>query len=214
MRSLAVDTSGNRHAVVLLDDGAIIAGDEWTRQPGDAPLLTRVDALISRAGWSRGELSAVAAGRGPGSFTGIRLGMALALGIGSGLGVPLFLLDSLRVLAAQARPDSPEAGALRDAGRGEVFAWRSGIMPARFATSALPGWIQAHDRLVVDPPGALADWSPGHAAWEIPSARRRPIVDALAAESIRVMSSEKPVRYHEVEAMYVQSAAAEERQLR
>lgn len=214
MRALALDTSGNRHAVVLLENGAVIAGDEWSRQPGDAPLLARVQSLMARAGWSPTQLSAVAAARGPGSFTGIRLGLALAMGIASGLNVALFLLESLRVLAAQAPGDVSEAGALRDAGRGEVFAWRPGVVPARIATSGLPAWIQAHDRLVVDPAGALAVWSPGQSAWEVPGARRRSVIEALAAESNRVLGREKPVRYHEVEAMYVQPAAAEDRRFK
>jgi len=210
LRLLAVDTSGSRQAVVLLDGDAIVAGDEWTRRPGDAPLLTRVDALVRHAGWSPTDLSAVAAARGPGSFTGIRLGLALGIGIASGLGLPLFAMESLRILAAQAPDDGP-AGALRDAGRGEVFAWRPRMIPARFASSGLWGWIQADDRLVVDPPGALGIWSPGHAGWEIPSTGRRSMIQALAAEANRAASLEKPVRYHEIEAMYVQPAAAEER---
>jgi tRNA threonylcarbamoyladenosine biosynthesis protein TsaB len=214
LRALAIDTSGHRHAVVLLENGAVIAGDEWSRQPGDPPLLVRVQSLTDRAGWSPSELSAVAAARGPGSFTGIRLGLALAMGIASGLNVALFLLDSLRVLAAQAPDDIAEAGALRDAGRGEVFAWRPGLTPSRIATAGLPGWIGADDRLVVDPPGALALWSPAQAAWEVPGTRRRSVIEALAAESNRVVDREKPVRYHEVEAMYVQPAAAEDRRSR
>jgi tRNA threonylcarbamoyl adenosine modification protein YeaZ len=214
LRVLAVDTSGNRQAVVLMEPGAIIAGDEWSRQPGDAPVLSRVQTLIARAGWSPAQLSAIAAARGPGSFTGIRLGLALAMGIASGLNVALFLLESLRVLAAHAPSDVADAGALRDAGRGEVFAWRPGVVPARIATSGLPVWIQADDRLVVDPAGALALWSPGQAAWEVPAARRRSLIEALAAESNRVVLHEKPVRYHEVEAMYVQPAAAEDRRFK
>ena len=214
MPILVIDTSGSRQAVLLLDGNAVIAGDEWTRKRDDMPLLTRVEALMARAGWSAGELSAVAAARGPGSFTGIRLGLGLALGIASGRGVALFLLDSLRVLAAQAPRDGAPAGALRDAGRGEVYAWRPTQAPARIATTSLPGWIQADDRLVVDPPGALAEWSAGQAAWEVPGGRRRSLLEALADEANRSTSHEKPVRYHEVEAMYVQPAAAEERRSR
>jgi tRNA threonylcarbamoyl adenosine modification protein YeaZ len=214
MPILVIDTSGSRQAVVLLDGNAVIAGDEWTRQRDDVPLLTRVEALMARAGWSAADLSAVAAARGPGSFTGIRLGLGLALGIASGRGVALYLLESLRVLAAQAPRDGPPAGALRDAGRGEVYAWRPTVAPARIATTSLPGWIQTDDRLVVDPPGALAEWSAGQAAWEVPSAPRRSMLEALADEANRVTSHEKPVRYHEVEAMYVQPAAAEERRSR
>jgi tRNA threonylcarbamoyl adenosine modification protein YeaZ len=213
LRLLAIDTSGSRQAVVLLDAGAVVAGDEWTRTPGDAPLLRRVEALARRAGFGPTDLSAIAAGRGPGSFTGIRLGVALAMGIASGLGLPLFALESLRILAAQGPSDGP-AGALRDAGRGEVFAWRPGMTPARLSSRGLAGWIQADDRLVVDPPGALALWSPGHAGWEIPSPRRRSVIEALAAEASRSVMAEKPVRYHELEAMYVQPAAAEERRSR
>src|SRR5207245_10843413 len=114
------------------------------------------------------------------------------------------------VPAAQAPGNGPPAGARRDAGRGEVYAWRPTGAPARIATTSLPGWIRADDRLVVEPPGALAEWSAGQAAWEVASARRRSLLESLGDEANRVTSDEKPARYQEGEAVADQRAAAEE----
>src|SRR2546428_13176655 len=98
MPILVIDTSGSRQAVVLLDGEAVIAGDEWTRTRDDVPLLTRVDALVSRAGSAAANLSAVAAARGPGSFTGLRPGLGPALGGASGPGGAPVPVGSLRGL--------------------------------------------------------------------------------------------------------------------
>ena len=53
-------------------------------------LLPEIDALLADAGISRGEVACVVCGRGPGSFTGVRICLASAKGIAIGLGVPLF----------------------------------------------------------------------------------------------------------------------------
>ena len=206
---LALDTAGSEHALVLLDGTRVLAEDSWPRARGggDPPLLTRVQALLDRAGRTRRDLEAVAAGRGPGSFTGLRVGLAVASGIAYGRGLPLYLVDSLAVLLAQ----SAEAdAALRDAGRGEAYAWRRGIDPVRLPTAALRTWLRPTDRVLVDPPGRLSAWT-GDPAAEIPAGARQPLPLALALATIEVLRSQKPVRYHEVRPLYVQPAAAEER---
>jgi len=206
---LALDTAGSEHALVLLEFDRVLAEDSWprTRGAGDPPILSRVQSLLDRAGRTRGDLEAVAAGRGPGSFTGLRVGLAIASGIAYAGGLPLYLVDSLAVLRAQ----SPLTGAaLRDAGRGECFAWRPGIEPVRVPGAELRGWLRPQERVIVDPPGRLAGWT-GDPAPEIPATERLPLPRALAQVAIEALRSKKPVRYHEVRPLYVQPAAAEER---
>src|SRR5919109_5392390 len=127
---LAIDTSGVDQALVALDGRRLLAADDWVRSRDDPPVLARLDALVRRAGGRRDDLDGVAAARGPGSFTGLRVGLSLAAGIAYARQVPLHLIDSLMVLARRASGD-PATAALRDAGRGEVYAWREGQPASR-----------------------------------------------------------------------------------
>ena len=206
---LALDTSGSEHALVLIEASRLLAEDRWprTRGAGDPPILSRVQSLLDRAGRSRGDLEAIAAARGPGSFTGLRVGLAIASGIAYAAGLPLYLVDSLATLRAR----SPLAGAaLRDAGRGECFAWRPGGEPLRIKSGDLTGWLRTGERVVVDPPGRLHAWT-GDPNAEIPEGELLPLPQALARVAIGALRAQKPVRYHEVRPLYVQPAAAEER---
>jgi len=155
-------------------------------------------------------LEAVVAARGPGSFTGLRVGLSLAAGLAYARHLPLYLLDSLPLLARRSLPD-PAPYAIRDAGHAEVYAWQEGEGVRRLAVQALPGWLPASGRIVVEPAGKLALWSPVHAGLEIPADQRSPASRALGDGANEALDSQKPVRYDEVKALYVQPAAAEER---
>src|SRR5438105_627356 len=111
--------------VVGLEGRRLLAADDWVRQRDDPPVLARLDAAIKRAAGRPDDLDGVAAARGPGSFTGLRVGLSLAAGLAYARHVPLHLIDSLPILARRAAGD-PAGFAVRDAGRGEVYAWREG----------------------------------------------------------------------------------------
>jgi len=207
---LAIDTSGVDQALVVLDGRRVVAADDWMRQRDDPPVLARLDAVVKRAGSKPDELEAVLAARGPGSFTGLRIGLSLAAGLSYARHIPLYVADSLPILARRAIGDSATV-ALRDAGRGEVYAWRKGEAVRRLAAAELAGWLPAHVPIMVEPAGRLASWSPSHAPDEIPPSDRRPLSAGLADYAIWTFDSQKPLRYDEVEALYVQPAAAEER---
>jgi tRNA threonylcarbamoyladenosine biosynthesis protein TsaB len=82
-------------------------------------LVAVVREAISQAGWRLRELEAIAVVTGPGSFTGVRVGLSVAKGLGEAAGVPLIAISRLATLAAAAGPGS--ACALLDAGRGEFY---------------------------------------------------------------------------------------------
>ncbi|MEO6796768.1 MAG: tRNA (adenosine(37)-N6)-threonylcarbamoyltransferase complex dimerization subunit type 1 TsaB [Candidatus Dormibacter sp.] len=207
---LAIDTSGVEQAIALLDGTRLVGAADWIRSREDPPVLKRLQTVLRDAGARPEDLEAVAAARGPGSFTGLRVGLALAAGLAYARHVPLYLLDSLPVLAQRSRPD-PASIAIRDAGHGEVYAWREGEEVCRFPLEALAGWLPASGRIMVEPAGKLAAWSPVHASLELPVGDRRPASEALGACAIEAFDFAKPVRYDEVQALYVQPAAAEER---
>jgi len=106
---------------------------------------------------------------------------------------------------------NPDSTALRDAGRGEVYAWREGEPARRLPVDELAGWLPAAARVLVEPAGRLATWVPGLAHLELAGGERRPLSAALLDSAIWTFDSQKPLRYDEVEALYVQPAAAEER---
>jgi len=207
---LAIDTSGVEQALALLDGTRLVGGADWVRAPSDPPVLQRLQALLRDAGAGPDTLEAVVAARGPGSFTGLRVGLSLAAGLAYARHLPLYLLDSLPLLARRSLPD-PAPYAIRDAGHAEVYAWQEGEGVRRLAVQALPGWLPASGRIVVEPAGKLALWSPVHAGLEVPAADRSSASRALGDGANEALDSQKPVRYDEVQALYVQPAAAEER---
>ncbi|HSO93062.1 MAG TPA: tRNA (adenosine(37)-N6)-threonylcarbamoyltransferase complex dimerization subunit type 1 TsaB [Candidatus Dormibacteraeota bacterium] len=207
---LAIDTSGTDQALSLVDASRAVARVDWVRSREDPPVLTRLQALMREGGARPDDLEAVAADRGPGSFTGLRIGLSLAAGISYARHLPLYLLDSLPILAMRSRPE-PVTVALRDAGHGEVYAWRQGEEITRMSVSELSSWLPATGRIMVEPAGRLAAWSPVHGSLEVSPPERAPASEALAAFAIESFKSAKPVRYDEVQALYVQPAGAEER---
>ena len=98
------------------------------RRASNTQLLPRVDALLRDAGISRGQLACVCVGRGPGSFTGVRIAMATAKGIAQALGVALVGVSSLDAVAwhAWAAGTRGAMAVVADAMRREVY-------PVRYA---------------------------------------------------------------------------------
>jgi tRNA threonylcarbamoyladenosine biosynthesis protein TsaB len=98
--------------------------------PGARPahasaLLTLVDEALTAVELELADVGRLGVGTGPGSFTGLRIGLATARGLAQALGLPLAPVSSLRALAAgasaEAGPDRPVLAVI-DAGRGEGFA--------------------------------------------------------------------------------------------
>ena len=113
MLILAFDTATERATSALVDDGEVL-GERVSRA---STLLADVDALLRQAGAHPREIDALAVGTGPGSFTGIRIGLAAARGLGLALGVTAAGVSTLDALAAGA----PGATPVIDAKRREVF---------------------------------------------------------------------------------------------
>lgn len=100
---LAIDCSVTGLGVAVLGDGKRLAviGEEGRDQP--ARLLPAIAAALANAGVDRRAVSLLAVTIGPGSFTGVRVGLATARGLAVGLGVPLAGIATTAVLLAQAR---------------------------------------------------------------------------------------------------------------
>ncbi len=123
MRVLGIETSSVRGSVALLEDDrtVCILGHERENAHGES-ILPLIEQALATAGWRRRQLDRVAVGLGPGSFTGLRVGIAIAQGLSEGLEIPLVGVPSLRAMAAAVPADRPGCRCvLLDARKGEVF---------------------------------------------------------------------------------------------
>ncbi len=149
---LGIDTSTATASVAVLDDDRVLAlTHEHTR---GSDLLVMIDAACVGAAIGPHDLDAVAIGAGPGSFTGLRVGMATAKGIAFAAKCPLWAVSSLAALASGELADDPTGTvvAVLDARRGEVYAGAY-----RRDGDAL---VAVCDERVL-PPGELASLAPG-----------------------------------------------------
>ena len=114
MLTLAFDTATEVATSALVDDGEVL-GERVSRA---VTLLEDVDALLRQGGAAPEDVDALALGIGPGSFTGVRIGLATARGLALALDVPGAGVSTLVALAAGA----PGAIPVVDARRREIFA--------------------------------------------------------------------------------------------
>jgi tRNA threonylcarbamoyladenosine biosynthesis protein TsaB len=145
MLVLALDTSTLWGSVgwICTDDGTFAECTAPAR-PGHAEtLLPRIETVLSFGGYGPEDIGLIAFGRGPGTFTGLRIGLASVKGLALGRGVPVVGISSLEALAFSARLDGLIACAI-DAKRKELF---GGLYRVKFAdglpnvTPVLGEWI-------------------------------------------------------------------------
>ncbi len=126
MKLLAIDTALSACSVAIVDGDTVLAARSVVMGRGQAEaLMPMVSDAMGAAGLAFAELDLLAVTIGPGSFTGLRTGIAAARGLALALGRPLVGVTTLEVLARCARAD--EVGgrtilAVIDAHRGELYA--------------------------------------------------------------------------------------------
>lgn len=163
LRVLAIETSTTLASVALVEGGQIVLERAHVRPKQSAErLLPLIAELLSEAGWERGSLTRLGVSVGPGSFTGLRVGIACAQGLSLGLGIPLVGVSSLSALA-RAVPDAVPGVrcAVLDARRAEVFAaaYAAGPRAAELlAPAALPAATARETLAAGLDPGAPIVW--------------------------------------------------------
>jgi tRNA threonylcarbamoyladenosine biosynthesis protein TsaB len=123
MIALGVDTSTADGSVAVVDPGRLLG--EVNRTAGghhQGRLLRSVDLLLETVGMEIGGVDLLAVALGPGSFTGLRVGIATVKGLALARGVPAYGLSTLSAMALHRGEDPSPVAAMIDAGRGEVFA--------------------------------------------------------------------------------------------
>jgi tRNA threonylcarbamoyladenosine biosynthesis protein TsaB len=164
MKVLGIDTATPMMSVALVDDGRVLGERQAMVEKNRTGVLVLIDALLADAGLRPLDIDAVAIGAGPGSFTGLRIGMATAKGIAFAADRPLWAVSSLAAVADDelARHPTSLVVAVLDARRGEIYAgaYRRLLSPDR-----PPSLAPAGDERVL-PPSELAAF--------VAAARNRP----------------------------------------
>lgn len=118
-RLLLIDTCGETASIALSAGDQLLASEELARGSASAQILSAIRCLLQQQHWRLGDLDAVGVVCGPGSFTGVRAGLAAAKGLCEATGLPLAAVSRLEVLSQAA--SLPVGFAALDAGRGEVY---------------------------------------------------------------------------------------------
>ncbi|QDV34070.1 tRNA (adenosine(37)-N6)-threonylcarbamoyltransferase complex dimerization subunit type 1 TsaB [Tautonia plasticadhaerens] len=223
MNLLAIDSSTLRSALALSvegRDGPLLAYPEAGPRHGRL-LVPTIRGLLDRGGLEPGHLGAVAVGLGPGSFTGLRVGVTAAKVLAYAVGCPVVGLSSLEALARGVPAEELRVEVAVDAQRGDLFSasfrrddpggplLRQGpdrIVPAGAWAESLP-----EGALVVCPtPEKLGAVLPGHARL-VPGDRAGPdgaVLLEMAAEAIALGRFADP---WSLEPTYLRRSAAEEK---
>ena len=198
MHVLAFDTATPATAVAL-DQRELRHDPAPGERPGHAmQLLPLATQLLEQVGLTFEDVDRIAVGVGPGTFTGLRIGVATARALAQGTGAELVGISTLRTLAANA--DGRRVLAVLDARRGEAFVAEyegdaelrapAAVTPETLATMAGPGLLVLGDgavrfRKVLEPAGAEipADGSPLHQVSALALARLA-TAQAVTGESV------------------------------
>ena len=121
---LAFDTATEHLSVAVAADGRVLTHEAAGGAQASATLIPAILALLAKAGVTLRELDAIAFGRGPGAFTGLRTACSVAQGLALGAGKPVLAIDTLLAVAEDARGgrDTLRVWSVMDARMDEVYA--------------------------------------------------------------------------------------------
>ena len=202
MRVAALDAAAPWGSVALLErddegDSEVVAvAGMLLRQSHAAHLLALLDALLRECGWARSTIDLYGGTRGPGSFTGIRVGLGTLRGLALASGRPCVAVGTLEAMAEAVGPRPKARLPILNAGRGEVFGacYDPRQSPPR---EIVAPWVGPISRLRDGAPGEFEVFGPGAefyraslAAAGIEVTLRSPTAVAAAAGRLALMRHE------------------------
>lgn len=213
-RVLAVETSGSTFSIALAEGEKLLAEIFWHSGLSHSErLVPAVEWMLREAGWSYGDLGKVAVSTGPGSFTGIRVGLTFARTLAQARKLPLVGMTSLEVLAAGIPGTDLRVVPAIDALRDEVFVFGgNGEVELRSVDAFCAGLKRGPSKVLIAGNAALVYGSRIRKAlgkkavlaagkFDFPRAG----VLAIAAAAL------KGRKYAEVKPLYIRRSWAEER---
>lgn len=183
---LALDTSTRSIGLALYDGFQVLSESIWTcRDYHTVELAPEVTRALGKSGYTVADLKALGVAIGPGSFTGLRIGLAFAKGLALALRLPLVGVGTLDILAAcQPQQDAPMASVLQ-AGRGRLAVGWYRCMDGAWQPDGSPGILTAeelHDR-INNPTLVCGELS--EAEQRLLSRKRKNVILAPPARSVR-----------------------------
>ncbi len=161
MKILAIDAATEACSAALLIQETVTERFEVPGRGHAARLLPMVDELLRDAGLEARDLDAIAFGRGPGGFTGLRVAAGLAQGLASGNRLPILPVSNLAAVAAAAARSAGAARVLAcmDARMGQVY-WGAYECTGDAPVAMGPEHLASPE--AVEPPGGVAWFGAGH----------------------------------------------------
>ncbi len=149
-RILAIDTATEACSVALWNNGEVQALFELCPREHTQRILPMVQQILASSGLSLQQLDALAFGRGPGSFTGVRIGIGIGQGLALGANLPMIGVSTLQTMAQGAfrLTGATRVLAAIDARMGEVY-W------GEFERNAKGHWLGEHTEAVMTPAQTL-----------------------------------------------------------
>jgi tRNA threonylcarbamoyladenosine biosynthesis protein TsaB len=121
-RALAIETSGRIGSVALVEEGRTLVEETFPHGLQHAArIIPAIDGLCKQLNWSSADLNEIYVSAGPGSFTGLRIGITLAKTLSLATGAKLVAVPSVRVLAENAPADAKNILIVLDAKRDQIF---------------------------------------------------------------------------------------------
>jgi len=163
MYILSTDTSTRASGVALLHDGGVVdAVFEASAAEVSRQLFSWVDLIFQRNDMSLSDCDVFAVASGPGSFTGLRVGLAAVKAWAEAYAKPIAAIGALEAIATQAAPQSGFVAAILDARQGQVFgalfeASKNGLLPSGDQILApVSAFLDQASRRVADSPVVIA----------------------------------------------------------
>lgn len=136
LRALAIETSARTGSIAAVEDADVVAEEQFEHGlQHAAQIIPIIDNLCRGRGWSPADLDELYVSAGPGSFTGLRIGVTLAKTLALATGVNLVAVPTVRVLAENAPADAQHVVLVLDAKRDQIFT-------ARFERGGDGNWIE------------------------------------------------------------------------
>lgn len=159
-RILAIDTATEACSVALLNQDTISAHFELCAREHTQRILPMVQQILQQENVALKDVDALAFGQGPGSFTGVRIGIGIAQGLAFGAGLPMIGVSTLKTMAQSAfrLQGATRVLAAIDARMGEVY-W------AEYQRDEQGEWQGAETESVLKPEAALARMAEREGEW-------------------------------------------------
>src|SRR3954467_10077441 len=133
-RGLAVETSGRAGSLAIAEDGHVLAEEQFSHGLKHAAgIIPIIDRLCASRGWKPADIEEIYVSAGPGSFTGLRVGITVAKTLAFATGAKLVAVPSGRVIAHNAPPEASNVMIVLDAKRDQIFTARYSRSPGNDA---------------------------------------------------------------------------------